>query len=413
MNIKILYVSHDGMTDPLGQSQVLPYIFGIAKKIKCSFYLISCEKPDRFKQQKERIETICRENGVEWFPVPYHKRPPIIATLWDLRSMRQLAVKLQKKVGFSAVHCRAHMGGTIGLYLNKKFGIPIINDIRGFWADEKVDAGAWNRSNPVYNRVYKYFKKVERDLIVKASQQICLTYKAQKEIETWPFAKELTNITVIPCCVDTNLFAQNNITESEKTAFRKELNIGANDTILTYLGSIGSWYMLEEMLDFFYCFQKRFPNSKFLFLTFDQHKGILDAAGKRGIAIESIILRGAQRREVPVFLSISHASVFFIRPCYSKLSSSPTKQGEIMAMGIPVICNEGVGDTDMIVRKYHSGILINEFSEKAYSEGIEELLVFKNSPEDIRKGALNYFSLEDGINKYVGLYKKVLNVNGN
>lgn len=413
MDIKILYVSHDGMTDPLGQSQVLPYIFGIAKKIKCKFYLISCEKPDRFKQHKERIEILCRENGVEWFPVTYHKSPPIIATLWDLRQMRKLAVKLHKKMHFSAVHCRAHMGGTVGLHLNRKFGTPVINDIRGFWADEKVDAGAWSRSNPIYNQVYKYFKKVERDLIIKASQQICLTYKAQKEIETWPFANGLTNITVIPCCVDTGLFSQNNVSEPEKKAFRKELNIESDNKVLTYLGSIGSWYMLDEMLDFFLCFQKRFPKAKFLFLTFDQHKSIRDAANRRGITAESIILRGAQRHEVPALLSISDASVFFIRPCYSKLSSSPTKQGEIMAMGIPVICNEGVGDTDMIVRKYQSGVLVNGFSEKAYSDGIDELLNFRNAPENIRKGALDYFSLEDGVNKYVNLYKKVLKLNEN
>ncbi len=28
----ILYISYDGMTDPLGQSQVLPYLKGLAKK---------------------------------------------------------------------------------------------------------------------------------------------------------------------------------------------------------------------------------------------------------------------------------------------------------------------------------------------------------------------------------------------
>ncbi|MEI9956314.1 MAG: hypothetical protein WDM90_08440 [Ferruginibacter sp.] len=49
---------------------------------------------------------------------------------------------------------------------------------------------------------------------------------------------------------------------------------------------------------------------------------------------------------MPLLLSLSQFSVFFIKPCYSKQSSSPTKHGEIMAMGIPLITNSGVGDVE-------------------------------------------------------------------
>ena len=42
MAANILYLSYDGMTDPLGQSQVLPYLAGLSKK-GFRFHLISFE----------------------------------------------------------------------------------------------------------------------------------------------------------------------------------------------------------------------------------------------------------------------------------------------------------------------------------------------------------------------------------
>jgi len=43
------------------------------------------------------------------------------------------------------------------------------------------------------------------------------------------------------------------------------------------------------------------------------------------------------------------------------MSSSPTKKGEIMSMGIPVICNTGIGDTDDIANKYDADYIVHKF----------------------------------------------------
>jgi len=64
---------------------------------------------------------------------------------------------------------------------------------------------------------------------------------------------------------------------------------------------------------------------------------------------------------VPIVVSISDFSIFFILPLYSKMSSSPTKKGEIMSMGIPVICNTGIGDTDDIANKYDADYIVHKF----------------------------------------------------
>ena len=61
---KILYISYDGMTDPLGQSQVLPYLVGLTKK-GCQFHLISFEKQERFEKFESTIRQICSDAGIE------------------------------------------------------------------------------------------------------------------------------------------------------------------------------------------------------------------------------------------------------------------------------------------------------------------------------------------------------------
>jgi hypothetical protein len=46
---KILYISYDGLTHPLGQSQVLPYLAELSRE-GYSFVLLRCEKVGEYKK---------------------------------------------------------------------------------------------------------------------------------------------------------------------------------------------------------------------------------------------------------------------------------------------------------------------------------------------------------------------------
>ncbi len=116
--INVLYISYDGMTDPLGQSQVLPYIIGLSN-FGYKFSLISCEKPERYNQNKSVIETICNENGINWHPIFYTKTPPVISTVWDIYKLYKRAVQLHNISTFSILHCRSYIPSLIGLAFKK------------------------------------------------------------------------------------------------------------------------------------------------------------------------------------------------------------------------------------------------------------------------------------------------------
>jgi glycosyltransferase involved in cell wall biosynthesis len=250
---------------------------------------------------------------------------------------------------------------------------------------------------------------MERIFLQHADHIISLTHRGVEVMQGWQHARlDIKKVSVIPCCVDTDLFDATRIDPVQKDKLAIELSIQAGDVILSYLGSIGTWYMLEEMLDFFCFFKKQFPLSRFLFITHDEHEHIINTALIKGLSKNDLILRGAARSEVPALLSLTSYSLFFIRPTYSKAASSPTKQGELMAMGMPVICNAGVGDTDIIVNKFHSGVLVEQFTDDDYERAIKAITSSVFNAGGIRAGALDYFALEKGVSKYQEIYKKLL-----
>ena len=84
------------------------------------------------------------------------------------------------------------------------------------------------------------------------------------------------------------------------------------------------------------------------------------------------LLQPANGHEVPLFISLSNWSIFLIKDVYSKKASSPTKQGEIMAMGIPLICND-IGDTGPIMVNSKAGVLLKALSNEGYQEAVDQM----------------------------------------
>lgn len=393
------------MTDPLGQSQVLPYLKGLSK-LGYDFHLISYEKSDRYKQHKRHIQSICDEDNIKWHPQYYAKNKGLKATLKQVRKLRKVAFYLNEKHNFEIVHCRSYISALAGLKMKQKFNSKFVFDMRGFWADERVDGGLWKLDNKLFKSIYSFFKRKEKQFIAQSDYTISLTENGKNEIKSWATTPTETKIKVIPCCANLELFDAKSIDTNEILKQKEALNIVEDQFVLGYVGSIGTWYMLPEMLDFFVELQKTKPNAIFLFVTGESKEHIEKEANLKGIPSESIRVVSVLHKDVPKMISLMNASVFFIRPTYSKKASSPTKQGEIMAMGVPLICNSNVGDTDEIVHKYHSGVVVDDFSQESYQSALDQLGGFDSNA--IIKGAHDYFSLSEGVKRYASVYSEVL-----
>ena len=411
MEKTILYISYDGMTDPLGQSQVLPYLCGLSSE-GYNIHLISAEKPDKYTELRDVIQEICNRHKIKWHPVYYHNRPVIIGTLYDLFRIRKLAKKLHQQEHFSLIHCRSYMPSFTGAYFRLKYKVPYLFDMRGFWVNEKQDGNVWNLNNPVMKKVFDFMKGQEKKFFKTADAVISLTHKAIPEIRKIT-GSDFQNqpIEVIPCCVDTFHFDYTTVNTTSALKWKQDLAIPEDAFVLCYLGSISTWYLPEDMLVFFRDFLAQQPNAVFLIITLENTDSFIRKAEELGIDKNKIIVTASRRKELPALLSLCHASLFFIKPAYSKIASSPTKLGELMSMGIPVICNAGVGDTEELVIEAGAGVVCKTFTTEEYQTVIREFIAlypaFKK--DKLREEAIRLFSIEKGIARYRKMYRKLMN----
>ena len=402
----VLYLSYDGLTDPLGQSQVLPYLLGL-KRQGFRFTIVSFEKKERLKREGSVIQELIAGTGIQWVPLSFTATPPVLSKMYDRYRMKRIAFRLQKENNFHLIHCRSYVAAEVGLKLKRTFNVPFLFDMRGFWADEKVDNGQWPLKSPIFKRIYKYYKEKEKQFLLRADGIVSLTYAAKDYLHQQPSFAQL-KIDVIPCCADLDHFNYNNVEQSVIQSLKRKLNIPDERKVLCYLGSVGGWYMVSEMLHFFKLLNEK-NNYIFLILTKEDPSLVQVEAMSAGLNLKDIRITYSSRKELPLYLSISTASIFFIRNSFSKIASSPTKLGELMGMGIPVICNS-IGDTEYIIKKSRAGLLINEFNESTIKSQLSNINILGSLPkEEIRKGAFEFFDLQNGIDKYKDLYIRVLN----
>jgi glycosyltransferase involved in cell wall biosynthesis len=402
---KILYITYDGLTDPLGQSQILPYLKGLSE---CGyrFTIISFEKKDRFQKEKAIINQLTTESDIDWVPLSFTTNPPLLSKFYDAVRMKNKAAKLQRKKKFDMVHCRSYVAADAGLYLKRKFGVKFFFDMRGFWADEKKD-GSWNMNNPFFSRVYQYYKAKEAQYLQHADYIISLTEAGKKEMSTWPSFKNEIPVSVIPCCADMVHFS---LTDAEqKKRSRESLQIKGEELVLSYLGSVGTWYMLDEMLLFFKAVKRKYPGAKFLFITHTPRQFIDQRITEFNLDANDFIITQAPRKNVPDFVKASDINISFIKPVYSKISSSPTKLGEVLSMGIPVIVNSGVGDVEQTVKNANAGYVLHDFKEDDFKKAVEAIPeLLQKSPAAIRRAIEPVYNLEKGIQSYLSCYRQVL-----
>lgn len=405
--MKVLYISYDGMTDSLGRSQVIPYLVGLSVKGH-RIHVISCEKKTASQTERNDVKDILRKNHIHWHPLSFSTQPPFLSKVMDVVKIKRKSRELQQKESFDIVHCRSYIAALAGLELKLKHNVKFVFDMRGFWADERIDGNIWNLKNPIYKIIYSYFKKKERLFFHHADAVISLTQKGKDVIEN-VFGNEIAGkTTVIPCCVDTELFSRENVSTGQVKELKSSLGLSDTNFVLSYLGSVGTWYLLNEMLLFFKKLKTKFPDARFLFISGDDPSDIKRKAIETGLDPEDIIVVKAARENVPAYVSLSDASVFFIKPVFSKKASSPTKQAEIMSMGIPAICNSGVGDTDLIFSGNDAGLVLKDFSETELERGVSQMNeILKLDPVQIRDKGIRFFNLDDGVEKYHSIYNTI------
>jgi glycosyltransferase involved in cell wall biosynthesis len=90
----------------------------------------------------------------------------------------------------------------------------------------------------------------------------------------------------------------------------------------------------------------------------------------------------------------------------------PTKIGEFLACGRPVVVNKGLGDMDQFIEEFDAGIVVNGDPDNLIENAskLVELISDPDTPNRCRQLAEKYFSMDVGAEKYLNLYGKILSV---
>ena len=405
---RVLFISYNGMLEPLGQSQVIPYLRELAKR-GVRFTLLSFERAKAFEpegiSQCEQLRDKLQSQGIEWHWLHYHQRPSIPATIYDVLAGLRKALSLVQRNRIEMVHARAHIPATIALGLKKRFGTKMIFDLRGLMAEEYVDAEHWREGG----LPYRITKATERQILASTDAIVTLTERI------WPIIKEWKGLRgravhheVIPCCVDLSLFK---FSEAERARRRAELELGDRFTVV-YSGSLDGWYLTEKMADFFASFLKQKPDAHLLWLTTGSHDRVRQLMSSRNVGVGSFSVLSVPSPSVPSYLAAADAGLAFIKRCVSKIASSPTKNGEYLACGLPLIINAGVGDSDALINDWKAGVLIEDFTDQEYAEAarqIEAMVAQGDVRSSARSVAEHLFDLDTiGAERYAALYERVL-----
>jgi glycosyltransferase involved in cell wall biosynthesis len=405
---RVLFISYNGMLDPLGQSQVIPYLRELAGK-GVRFTLLSFERSKAFEpegtRQCEQLRQRLESHGIEWHWLRYHQRPSVPATIYDVLAGFRKASKLVRRNGIEMVHARGHIPATIALGLKKRFGTKMIFDVRGLMAEEYVDAQHWREGGIPY----RITKATERRILAATDAIVTLTERIWPIIREWEGLRgRAVHHQVVPCCVDLSLFR---FSEEDRARRRAELNLGDRFT-LVYSGSLDGWYLTDKMADFFASFLRQKRDAHLLWLTTGSHDRVRELMKSRNVDSENFSVLSIASGSVPSYLAAADAGLAFIKRCVSKLASSPTKNGEYLACGLPLIINAGVGDSDSLINDWKAGVLIEQFTEDEYANAaraIEAMATQLNVRESARAVAERLFDLNKiGAERYAALYEKTL-----
>ena len=390
-----LYLTRNGLLEPLGQSQVMGYLKGLSEDYQIT--LITFEKTedlaDTYAMASARAD--CEAHGINWRPKSFRRRPKIIAPAWCMFEMFWSALKAARRSDVQLIHARSYLPAAAAWAVHRLTGTHFIFDMRALWPEELITAGRLRRGSIIHRALTRLEKVCLRD----AAAVVSLTDAAVGYLQDqYPTDLQGQHIAVIPTCADLQRFKRSNKPPSERV-------YGCVGTVLS------GWFLMDWLATLFNTVAQKDPEARFEVVTRDDTETVraaLDIDGKLG---DRLSIFPSASESVHEALQKQSTSVMFFTAGKSKLGSAPTRLGEALGCGIPVITNEGVGDVADIIRRYNVGVIVKDASETAMNAALGELEPLRSDPDlppRCRRAAEEVFSLEAGTEAYHKLYADIL-----
>lgn len=392
-----LYLTRNGLLEPLGQSQVFSYLRSLAREHDIT--LITREKPEDRENPESMNEAraACEIAGIRWVPSPFRSQPKGIAPALDIAAMVRQALKEVRKGKIQLIHARSYIPAAVAWQIWRLTGTGFIFDMRALWPEELITAGRLKRGSATHRAIVA----MERVCLRDAAAVVSLTHAAVDHLrQVYPRELERQTIVVIPTCADLDRFTP---TPIQKTGPRVYGCIG---TVLS------GWFRTDWLAALFAAAARRDPNARFEVITRDDPLAVRLAVNRSGRLGARLTVAARKPQEMPNAVRGHDVSVMFFTDSVSELGRSPTRMGEVLACGLPVIANSGVGDVARIVTEHRAGVLAASLADgdmTAALNALDALMADPDLPARCRAVAERVFSLERGVAEYDRLYRSIAN----
>lgn len=368
-----LYVCYLGLDEPLVATQVRPYLRTLAARGH-RLVLLTFETARRDAAATEALRAELAAEGIAWYALRYHRWPSLPATLYDVARGVLAGLALARRHRFGLLHARSHVGAAVALPLGRLLGVPFVFDVRGLLPDEYADAGHWRRGG----LKYRLGKAMERVFFRRAAALVLLTETVRADLSAAgePLAsRDPADVAVIPCCVDLERSLWD---EPARDAARASRG-WTGRRVHVYVGKLGLWYLDAEMARFFAAAYRHDPRSFLQVLTVSPADALRAALRAGGVPDGAFDVRAIPPSAVSAWLHAADAGLSLIRTCPSKRSSSPTKVGEYLAAGLPVVSTAAIGDCDRQLGDGR-GVVLAALDEGACDAGARALAALLDDP---------------------------------
>jgi glycosyltransferase involved in cell wall biosynthesis len=402
-------VCYYDLDEPLVQTQVLPYLRGLIAD-GFEIHLLTFERRRVPPAVRLAARSALAAEGIRWSSLRYHQRPSLPATVYDIAVGAAWTVVHCWRYRIRVVHARSHVAAAISLPARYLLRARLIFDMRGLLAEEYVDAGHWDARGVKF----RLTKRMERVFFRAADAIVMLTRRIRDELlQSEPaLSGRGGDIEVIPCCVDVRRFTHAASQRDEERASRG----WTGRVVLAYAGKLGTWYLPREMAAFFAALRRVEPAAFFAVLTQGPGAGIDAALKEEGVSPGDYAISYVPPERLPRILGACDAGISFIMPSYSKRASSPTKIGEYLAAGLPVVTNAGIGDVDRLFADGVCGVLTATMDGAALAQAAGKLLELMARPStgtECRRLAVRELGLaEVGTPRYTTLLRRLVERGG-
>ena len=367
----VVYLSVDSIQEGVGSSQITPLILGLAENGK-KVCLVTFEK---IKPTQELVQMFSKA-GVVWVAKEFGK-PGAIGGMLRLNSLRRSIPDSKVLHGRSDIATAAAIWSGVDA--------PVLWDVRSLWSDQRLLIGTagWNSLTARGARV------LENVAAKKSSAMSTLTAAVVPILEQ-RHKKILEIREVIPTCVQTSKFLPSPMPSGQITCL-------LSGTFNNYYDIDRTKQVLDEV--------KKSINLRIIWARAGE-----SPTERLGVGEDVII--SASHSEMPQLVRESHFGIAICKKdnAVSLTAAVPTKIGEFLASGRPVVVSNGIGDLDQLLQDTQTGVIIEHGqSLGAVAKQIIQLIEDPNTPMRCRELAVQKFDMERSIQRYLGIYERMLN----